>query len=435
MIDVCVRKRYRKNGEKMYEYRFEIASIDGKRRFKTKCGFKTAVEARKAGNEALRLYENAGRIISKDSVSFADFLDEWLENDCAIELMPTTIANYKKTIENLLKPKLGHYRLKSLTREILQAFITDVFDLGYSHNSIVSIKGVITKSLNYAEDHKYIAYSPAVRLKIPKTKKPKVPTRSAPHYIIKPEIMQKVFERFPERNPSHIPLKLGYECGLRLGEVFGLCWDDVDFKNKLIHINRQVQWLQDKERTTVDKVSKNGSAECGNGYWYFCPPKYDSYRTIEISDELADLLFKEQARQCRAKDFYNPYYTEYDVEEPLTFDGIAPKNLAVINRIGTSGEGYPIHLICVRDNGTFISPRTMQHVTRCIKKDITEQFDFHSLRKTHASMLNELGIDQKYIQTRLGHSDIDITVNVYECVTDVMRIRGRNALNTMFSNI
>lgn len=49
-------------------------------------------------------------------------------------------------------------------------------------------------------------------------------------------------------------------------------------------------------------------------------------------------------------------------------------------------------------------------------------------------MLNELGIDQKYIQTRLGHSDIDITVKVYESVTDLMRIRGRNALNNMFSN-
>ncbi len=68
------------------------------------------------------------------------------------------------------------------------------------------------------------------------------------------------------------------------------------------------------------------------------------------------------------------------------------------------------------------------------KKEITKQFDFHSLRKTHASMLNELGIDQKYIQTRLGHSDIDITVKVYESVTDLMRIRGRNALNNMFSN-
>lgn len=289
--------------------------------------------------------------------------------------------------------------------------------------------------MNYAEDHKYIAYTPAARLKIPKTKKPKIPTRSAPHYFIKPEIMQKIFERFPERTPSHIPLKIGYECGLRLGEVFGLCWEDVDFKNKVIYINRQVQWLQDKKRTTIDKVSKNGSAECGNGYWYFCPPKYNSYRTIEISDRLADLLFQEQARQSRAKDFYNPYYTEYDVEKPLTFNGIAPKNPTVINRISTSGEGYPVHLICVRDNGTFISPRTMQHVTKCVKKEITEQFDFHSLRKTHASMLNEIGIDQKYIQTRLGHSDIDITVNVYECVTDLMRIRGRNALNTMFSRI
>lgn len=392
MIDVCVRKRYRKDGVTMYEYRFEIASVDSKRRFKTKCGFKTAAEARKAGSEALRLYENAGRIITKDSISFADFLDEWLDKDCAMELMPTTIANYRKTIEKHLKPKLGNYRLKSLTREILQAFIIDVFDLGYSYNSIVSIKSVITKCLNYAEDHKYIAYTPAARLKI-------------------------------------------YECGLRLGEVFGLCWEDVDFKNKVIYINRQVQWLQDKKRTTIDKVSKNGSAECGNGYWYFCPPKYNSYRTIEISDRLADLLFQEQARQSRAKDFYNPYYTEYDVEKPLTFNGIAPKNPTVINRISTSGEGYPVHLICVRDNGTFISPRTMQHVTKCVKKEITEQFDFHSLRKTHASMLNEIGIDQKYIQTRLGHSDIDITVNVYECVTDLMRIRGRNALNTMFSRI
>lgn len=435
MIEVSVRKRFRKNGETMYEYRFEIASVDGKRRFQTKCGFKTAAEARKAGNEALHIYENAGRVISKDRVSFSDFLDEWLENDCAIDLMPTTLVNYRKTVENLIKPKLGHYRLKSLTREILQAFINDVHDMGYAYNSIISIKGVLTKCLNYAEDHKYIAYSPAVRLKIPKTKKPKVPTRSAPHYFIKAEIMQKVFERFPERTPSHIPLKIGYECGMRLGEVFGLCWDDVDFKNKIIHINRQVQWFQDKDRSTVDKISKNGSSDCGNGYWYFCPPKYNSYRTIEISDELADLLFREKARQCRARDYYNNYYLEYDVEAPLTFDGIEPKNPTIINRIGTSGEGFPIHLICVRDNGTFISPRTMQHVTRCVKKEITEQFDFHSLRKTHASMLNERGVDQKYIQTRLGHSNVDITIGVYECVTDLMRLNGRNELNNMFSQI
>lgn len=74
----------------------------------------------------------------------------------------------------------------------------------------------------------------------------------------------------------------------------------------------------------------------------------------------------------------------------------------------------------------------MQHVSRVIKKEITKQFDFHSLRKTHASMLAEMGVEQKYIQTRLGHANLDMTINVYECTTDMMRERGRSALNRLY---
>ena len=80
----------------------------------------------------------------------------------------------------------------------------------------------------------------------------------------------------------------------------------------------------------------------------------------------------------------------------------------------------------------FISPRTMQHVSRIVKKEITTEFDFHSLRKTHASMLAEMGVEQKYIQTGLGHADLDMTIDVYECTTDIMRERGRSALNKLF---
>lgn len=433
MVDVTVRKRYRKDGAITYEYRFEIATVDGKRQWKTKCGFKTVTEARKAGRVALQTYENAGCVISKDRMSVSDYFDYWLSADCEIDLKPTTVAGYRNSIENLIKPKLGEYRLKSLTREILQAFITELFDAGYSNNTLVKIRAILSKSMNYAVDHHYIAYSPAVRLKSPKNRRPKVPTRTAPHYFIKPEIMQKIFERFPERHPSHIPLKLGYECGLRIGEAFALCWEDVDFKNKVIHINRQIQWLQDKERSLVDKLEKNGSSECGKGCWYFAPPKYNSYRTIEISDELAELLFKEQARQSRAMEYYGIYYTQYDVEEPFTYDGKEPEYPVIMNKLCKEGNGYPIHLICIRGNGTFISPRTMQNVTRQIKKEITDKFDFHSLRKTHASMLAELNVNQKYIQTRLGHANLETTFDVYECTTDLMRQEGRAVLNTIFT--
>lgn len=70
--------------------------------------------------------------------------------------------------------------------------------------------------------------------------------------------------------------------------------------------------------------------------------------------------------------------------------------------------------------------------TKSIKKDICKDFDFHSLRHTHASMLAEIGVEQKYIQTRLGHSDVKITIDVYEHTTDLMRMRGMKAINDLY---
>lgn len=432
MAEIKIRKRERTNGSVVYEYRFEIASIDGQRKWISKSGYKTKGEARQAGREAQNQYENFGRVVEKDKISYADFLDYWLENDCKIDLKPNTVSGYKSTIKNQIKPKLGKYKLKSISREILQAFIIDLYDAGFSYNSLTSIKGILTKSFNYAVDHHYIAYSPATRLKTPKNRIPKVPTRTAPHIYIKKEVMDKIFERFPERHPSHIPLKLGYECGLRLGEVFGLCWEDIDFKNKLLYVNRQVQWMQDEKRDNIDKLSKNGTAASGDGYWYFAEPKYKSYRVIEISDELTNLLFREKLRQLRAKEFYGNFYTNYSSENPLTFECQKPDYPVAVNKIGNNEDDFPIYLVCIRENGTFISPRTMQHVMRSVKKDICKDFDFHSLRHTHASMLAETGISQKYIQTRLGHSDVKITIDVYEHTTDIMRERGRKAINDLY---
>lgn len=433
MGNVKVRIRNNSAGKATYGYYFEIAKIDGKRHWQSKDGFKTRAEAKKAGETAQQQYENFGHVIQKDEISFSDFLEFWIENDCKVDLKPVTVRSYEKVVKILLKPKLGAFRLKSITREVLQAFLIEVYDMGYSYNYMTVIKGTLTKSMNFAVDHHYIVFSPAVRLKIPKNRVPKVPTRSCPHVFIPPEIMTKIFERFPERTSNYLPIKLGYECGMRLGEVFGLCWEDIDFENKVIRLNRQVQWYEDKERDVLDKVSKNGTSECGNGYWYFSEPKYKSYRIIEISDELTELLMRERARQIKARDYYGIFYTNYYSDAALQFTGKQPETYLSVNRISKDESGFPVHLVCIREDGTFITPRTMQHTSRIIKKEIFKDFDFHSLRHTHASMLAEIGVEQKYIQTRLGHSDIKITIDVYEHTTDTMRSRGRKAINSLFS--
>lgn len=245
--------------------------------------------------------------------------------------------------------------------------------------------------------------------------------------------MKRIFERFPERSSSYIPLKLGDECGLRLGETFGLCWEDIDFENKIIYINRQVQWLPDKERTVFDKVSKNGSTECGNGYWYFSAPKYNSCRVIEISDELAEILHREKQRQEEAEEYFGVYYRRCYTDSSLSFECKLNINQGVPNKIMTQETGYPVHFVCIREDGTFISPRTLQYATKIIKKNICEEFDYHSLRHTHASILAESGAARKYIQCRLGHANFRTTFEVYEHITDEMRQQGRNVINRIFN--
>lgn len=81
--------------------------------------------------------------------------------------------------------------------------------------------------------------------------------------------------------------------------MFGLIWDDIDFVNKTITVNRQVQWYAGK-RTEEEKKRTNGTSE-SNGYWYFCEPKYKSYRTIDIDDTLLDILKKSLGKTSMRK--------------------------------------------------------------------------------------------------------------------------------------
>ena len=183
--------------------------------------------------------------------------------------------------------------------------------------------------------------------------------------------------------------------------------------------------MSGNEQNMNEKFDDNDSVKRGEGYWYFSAPKYNSYRIIEISDELAELLFREKERQARAREYYESRYQLYSVNNELTFNG----KPSAYNLCST---GFPVHFVCVRENGTFITPRTLQHTSRIIKNEISQEFDYHSLRHTHASMLAETGVDQKYIQTRLGHTDIGMTFEVYEHTTDLMRNRGKIALNSIF---
>lgn len=359
---------------KTWTWQFEGAAVGGKRKQYTKGGFPTATAARAAGMEAWNEYNQAGELRKNSEMSFSDYLDLWLET-YGVNLKTTTIAGYKKRINIHIRPKLGKYRMNALSPAILQKYINDLFDAGYSRNTISCIKGLLTGSLTYAvEPLRLLISSPMQGVKLPSYRAtPATPSREHPNVVISPGQMPAILARFPEGSSPHIPLLLGYRCGLRLGEAYGLMWDDIDFDLDTITVRRQVQM-------GADKI-----------HWMFTPPKYESVRTISMDPVLKDVLQRRRRLLESCREAYAEYYHQITVDERGMLD---------------TGEGENVSLVNTRENGTFIQPRTMTSTAKVIHGDLNiPEFTYHGLRHTHATRLMEAGVHPKAIQQRLGHKN------------------------------
>lgn len=111
---------------------------------------------------------------------------------------------------------------------------------------------------------------------------------------------------------------IDYHTGLRLGEIYGLVWEDIDFENKTLSVNRQVQWEAGEARSEEEKKKTNGTSK-SNGYWYFSKPKSNSFRTIELDDVILETLKKEHDKQLKARAYFDKYYNYYYCENEMTY--------------------------------------------------------------------------------------------------------------------
>lgn len=399
--------RTRKRG-KYWEYEFDAAKVAGKRNRISKSGYKTKAEAVAAGAAAMAEYNSSGIKFIPSEMSYADFLDYWIESYCLITLKKTTLDNYRKRIKSHIKPSLGAYKLTSLTTAGLQKFINSKIEAQYSLNTLSVLRGILTGSLQYAVRQNMLKSNPAREIRIPTERSTEsLQLRSAPHRYLPPDVIAKIFERFPEKHPSHIPLMLGYRCGLRLGEAFAITWDCVDLEKGQIYINKQVQWNPAEQ------------------WWFFTNPKFNSFRTIDLDNTLLELLRRERKRQDKDRVYYEEMYTVYyenDVRGLVT----SPDGSSTVT---------PVELMLVRQDGSYIQARTMQHASSVIHYELgVKDFTFHSLRHTHATMLAEAGMPQKYTQQRLGHKDISVTLKYYTHLTDKMSEIGGKILESMFAD-
>lgn len=407
----------RKRGN-TWSYYFDMGKVDGKRKRKEKGGFATKKDAETALAKAINEYNNAGQVFEPSEISVSDYLDFWFDNYCKMNLKYNTQIGYLGIIENHLKPTFGTYKLKALNSACIQEYINNLKLKSYSKSSVVGIISTLSGALNYAiEPLHYIQYNPCDRIKYPKYIKN---SKKDVRYIIEPETFQQITNRFPETSQFYIPLMIGYYTGLRISETFALTWNDIDLKNRTITVNK----ITVKRNFGADvrkAASKKNGKKLEKSSWYFGTPKtFTSNRTVKFGETLYNALVyaKKQKNINRMK--YGEYFTEHYLKTETDEKGEPMQRIIPVSR-ALQCALPSADMVCVRENGEYVSTDSFKYCARVIHYELRIAFNYHSLRHTHATFLIEAGANVKDVQERLGHTNIETTLNTYVHNTDQMR--------------
>lgn len=359
----------RKRGDK-WQYYFEGAPVNGKRKQIVKSGFKTSKDAYSAGVKALAEYENGGTILDPKVISVSDYFDEWIKLYVETNLQVSTKRAYVNAINKHIKPRIGNYKLSSVSSAMVQTILNDLYKENKSASYIKFVRVIIKTAFGYAiRPLGYIKVNP-----VEHTKVPKISRKPRQRQVVSKETLNIILKRF-EDTGHYLPIMIAYHSGLRIGEVYGLTWDNIDFETNTIHVRKQLKQYKNE--------------------WYFSELKSDSSRRdVVVGKKLMNLLKEAYETQTWQKQFLGKSYQD------------------------------SWNLVNAKPAGGFYTPNSFSYASRVIKQELgIDDFDFHSLRHTHATLLIEAGANIKDVSVRLGHANIETTLQIYTHQTNTMSLR------------
>ena len=407
---VSVRKR-----GKVYEYRFEIATVEGTRKWITKSGYPTKAEAFKEGAKAYNnFYYNGQKTQLRENMSYADFLDYWIDNYASFNLHYSTTISYINIIKNHVKPRVGFYKLWQLDTRLLQEFINKIYvEYGFSKNYMASILKVVKGSFRDACNvYGFIKYNPARDLRLPRFDKKREDVK---HLYTQKEI-DLILNRFADNDTFTCVFLTSCYTGMRTGEVCALTWDDIDLEKGIINI----------EHNVYDKPKDD------KGRWFIGTTKTQTgTRKVHISQTLKIALQNYKNKQDYLKKLYGRKYIYYNLEEVENKYGKIVEHRIVREEISNK-DSKRYNLVFTKENGAYIGTDITRYPYKIIHNELgIKKCRFYDLRGSYATKILNNGIEIRDVADLLGHKNIETTENFYISSTE----SSRKYATELFDNI
>lgn len=328
---------------------------------------KTREQALKIRSE-LQLQYGSGAAVPT-SLTLEEWLPHWLELYARPSVRHSTYVSYEGYVRKHLIPALGAVSLDKLVPADLQRLYLQKLQQNHlSSKTIANLHACLHRALQQAVKEQLILSNPCDAVDLPRKDAAKISVLTREQQA---QLMQESY-----RHRYGVFIRLALSTGMRIGEIVGLRWSDVDLNNRILFVRSTLNRLP-----TVDGESKTqlfvGTPKTKNGR-----------RSIPLFDAIIfDLLDWRKVQEADAQ----------------------------LARCAYENTGY----VVTNEFGKPIEPRTFRdHYIRILKAAGLPHFTFHSLRHTFATRAIEQGMDVKALSKILGHASVGFTLDTYAHLLD-----------------
>ncbi len=317
--------------------------------------------------------------VNHSTETVEQYLRRWLAEVARITLSPTTLALYEDTLRIHVYAFVGTVVLAQLTPSQLRTFFAQLETNGRSVRMRRCIYAVLRSALNEAVRMELLTKNPLKPVTPPK------PIRTEMK-VWNQEETQGFFEKTKD-HPFFAAFVLGAGMGMRVGEILGLRWKNVDLAAGVLHVREQL--LEVRGRIHSDADHPDG----------LYPPKRSSVRSVELPAFVISALRRQKERLLARGQAANQWVFPRKDGKPYLKNG-----LRKAFKIAAEEAGLP-------------------------------EIRLHDLRHTCATLLLAAGVNVKVVQERLGHSDIAITLGVYSHVLPNMQKEASDKMDGILRGV
>lgn len=361
-----IKKYQKKNGDSAYMFKIYLGidPLTGKKISTTRRGFKTTQEA-KIALARLKIDVKDNKYTPEKNYTFNQIKELWIRQykDTVKE---STYQRVKFLFDKNISKKFGDKRISKYTVPYCQNVINEWKKNYATHRAL---KSYTNKIFDFAIKMNVLADNPMMHVSFSKGNNRITKTEEV--YLETEELKQFLIYCENDSFPLTFPFfRLLAFTGIRKGEALALTWNDIDFKNRQLNINKTAA-LNEKQKVIATT-----------------PKTFSSNRTISLDVKTIEILKQWQKRQTN-------YLLAYG------------QNVSLRNQL----------IFASKSNNYLALTRFNNVLTRICTLNDLPHLKVHGFRHTHCSLLFEAGLSVKEVQDRLGHSDVQTTLNIYTHVT------------------